>query len=166
MYDLMALAFEGDITRSATLMLGRDLTGLSFPESGFNGGWHGSSHHGDKPDNVANYAKMNRYHVQNLAYFCEKLRNIPEGDGTVLDHVLIYKGSNMGNSHRHAHEKCPVILVGGIDGTFKGNRHLVYPDQMSQDIRKTANMLLAILQLYGIERDSLGASTMPLPGLA
>jgi hypothetical protein len=166
MYDLMALAFEGDITRSATFMLGRDLTGLSFPESGFNGGWHGSSHHGDKPENVANYAKMNRYHVQNLAYFCEKLRNIPDGDGNVLDHVLIYKGSNMGNSHRHAHEKTPVILVGGIDGSFRGNRHLVYPDRVSQNVRKTANMLLAILHLYGIERDSIGVSYGPLSGLA
>ncbi len=159
MYDLMALAFEGDITRSATLMLGRDLTGTSFPESGFTGGWHGSSHHGDKPENVANYSKMNRYHVQNLAYFCEKLRNIPEGDGSVLDHVLIYKGSNMGNSHRHAHEKVPVILVGGIDGTFKGNRHIVFPDNK----QKTSNMLLSILHLYGIERDSIGTSTEPLP---
>ena len=82
MYDLMALAFEGDITRSATFMLGRDLSGASFPESGFTGGWHGSSHHGDKPENVANYAKMNRYHVQNLAYFAEKLSKIPDGDGT------------------------------------------------------------------------------------
>ncbi len=162
MYDLMALAFEGDITRSATLMLGRDLTGVSFPESGFNGGWHGSSHHGDKPENIANYAKMNRYHVQNLAYFCEKLRNIPEGDGTVLDHVLIYKGSNMGNSHRHAHEKCPVILVGGIDGTYKGNRHFVYPDTTDQSVRKAANMLLSVLHLYGIERESIGASTQAL----
>jgi hypothetical protein len=71
MYDLMALAFEGDITRSITLMLGRDLTGQSFPESGFTGGWHGSSHHGDKPDNIAQYAKINRYHVQNLAKFVE-----------------------------------------------------------------------------------------------
>jgi hypothetical protein len=81
MYDLMALAFEGDITRSITFMLGRDLSSQSFPECGFDGGWHGSSHHGDKPANIANYAKMNRYHVQNLAYFAEKLRNIPDGDG-------------------------------------------------------------------------------------
>jgi Protein of unknown function (DUF1552) len=162
MYDLMALAFEGDITRSATLMLGRDLSGTSFPESGFTGGWHGSSHHGDKPENVANYAKMNRYHVQNLAYFVEKLKNIPDGDGSVLDHVLIYKGSNMGNSHRHAHVKVPVILVGGIDGTFKGNRHIVFPD----DTQKTSNMLLSILRLYGIQRDSIGSSSGPLPGLA
>jgi len=171
MYDLMALAFEGDITRSQTLMLGRDLSGTSFPESGFNGGWHGSSHHGDKPENIANYAKMNRYHVQNLAYFVEKLKHIPDGDGSVLDHVLIYKGSNMGNSHRHAHEKVPVILVGGIDGNFKGNRHIVYPD----NVQRHSNMLLKLLHHYGIEqwsddggktmRDTLGDSTGPLAEL-
>jgi hypothetical protein len=162
MYDLLALAFEGDITRSATFMLGRDLSGASFPESGFNGGWHGSSHHGDKPENVANYARMNRYHVQHLANFIQKLKNTPEGDGTVLDHILIYKGSNMGNSHRHAHVKVPVILVGGIDGRFKGNRHIVFPD----DTQKTSNMLLSILHMFGIERDSIGQSSGPLPGLA
>jgi len=165
MYDLMALAFEGDITRSATYMLGRDLSGSSFPESGFNGGWHGSSHHGDKPENVMNYSKMNRYHVQNLAYFVDKLSKIKEGDGTVLDHILIYKGSNMGNSHRHAHQKVPVILVGGIDGTFKGNRHLVFPD----NTQRTSNMLVTLLHLYGIDMwatpngkgttDKLGSST-------
>ena len=159
MYDLMALAFEGDLTRSITFMLGRDLSGASFPESGFTGGWHGSSHHGDKPENVANYAKMNRYHVQNLAYFVDKLKNIPDGDGSVLDHVLIYKGSNMGNSHRHAHVKVPIILVGGIDGTFKGNRHIVYPDNKE----RTSNMLLSILHLYGIDQPSFGSSTAPLP---
>lgn len=165
MYDLMALAFEGDITRSITFMLGRDLSGASFPESGFTGGWHGTSHHGDKPENIANYAKVNRYHVQNLAYFVDTLSKIPDGDGTVLDHVLIYKGSNMGNSHRHAHEKVPVVLVGGIDGTFKGNRHLVFPD----NTQRTSNMLVSLLHLYGIDQwatpdgkattDKLGTST-------
>ena len=155
MYDLMALALEGDITRSITFMLGRDLSSATFPESGFVGAWHGTSHHGDKPENIANYAKVNRYHVQNLAYFCEKLKNIPDGDGTVLDHVLIYKGSNMGNSHRHAHEKVPVILVGGIDGTFKGNRHLVFPD----NTQRTSNMLLSILHLYGVDIERIGTST-------
>src|SRR5512132_72657 len=161
MYDLMALAFEGDITRSATFMLGRDLSGTSFPESGFTGGWHGTSHHGDKPENIANYAKVNRYHVQNLAYFVDKLSKIPDGDGTVLDHVLIYKGSNMGNSHRHAHEKVPVVLVGGIDGTFKGNRHLVFPD----NTQRTSNMLLSLLHLYGVDVDKIGTSTGPLKPL-
>ena len=158
MYDLMVLAFQADITRSATLMLGRDLSASSFPESGYEGGWHGTSHHGDIPDNKANYAKVNRYHVENLAYFCDRLRNIPDGDGNLLDHVLIYKSSNMGNSHRHAHEKVPVILVGGVDGTFKGNRHLVFPDATE----RTANLLLSILGLYGIERKSVGDSTGPL----
>jgi hypothetical protein len=155
MYDLLVMAFQADITRSATLMLGRDLSASSFPESGYEGGWHGTSHHGDIPENKANYAKVNRYHVENLAYFCEKLRNIPDGDGTLLDHVLIYKSSNMGNSHRHAHEKVPVILVGGVDGTFQGNRHLVFPDATE----RTANLLLSILRLYGIERKSVGDST-------
>ena len=158
MYDLMVMAFQADITRSATLMLGRDLSASSFPESGYEGGWHGTSHHGDIPDNKANYAKVNRYHVENLAYFCDKLRNVPDGDGTLLDHVLIYKSSNMGNSHRHAHEKVPVILVGGVDGTFKGNRHLVFPDATE----RTSNLLLSILGLYGIERKSVGDSTGPL----
>ncbi|HWF10768.1 MAG TPA: DUF1552 domain-containing protein [Bryobacteraceae bacterium] len=173
MYDLLALAFEGDLTRSATYMLGKDLSGASFPESGFNGGWHGSSHHGDKPDNVANYAKMNRYHVQNLAYFAEKLSKIPDGDGgTVLDNILIYKGSNMGNSHRHAHVKVPIILLGGIDGKFRGNRHIVFPD----NTERTSNMLLAVAHKYGIEKfpeydaagrqtglkESFGSSTKPI----
>ena len=158
MYDLMVMAFQADITRSATLMLGRDLSASSFPESGYEGGWHGTSHHGDIPDNKANYAKVNRYHVENLAYFCDKLRNVPDGDGTLLDHVLIYKSSNMGNSHRHAHEKVPVVLVGGVDGTFKGNRHLVFPDSTE----RTSNLLLSILGLYGIERKSVGDSTGPL----
>ena len=125
------------------------------PDSGHEGGWHGTSHHGDIPANKASYAKVNRYHVENLAYFCEKLQNIPDGDGNLLDHVLIYKGSNMGNSHRHAHEKVPVILMGGLDGTFKGNRHLVFRDSTE----RTSNLLLSILNLYGVERDSFGDST-------
>jgi hypothetical protein len=162
MFDLMGLAFEGDITRSITLMLGRDLTGQSFPESGFTGGWHGSSHHGDKPDNIASYAKMNRYHIQIMVPFLEKMKKTAEGDGTMLDHLLIYKGTNMGNSHRHAHEKVPVELIGGIDGKFKGNRHIVFPD----NVQRCSNMLLSILDLYGIHRESLGDSTGRLPGLA
>jgi hypothetical protein len=158
MYDLIALAFEGDITRSATFMLGRDLSSITHPESGFTGGWHGTSHHGDTPANIANYAKVNRYHVANLAYFMDKLSKIEDVEGTALDNVLIYKGSNMGNSHRHAHEKVPVILAGGIDGTFRGNRHISYPD----NVERTSNMLLSILHLYGIETDTFNNGTKPL----
>ena len=162
MYDLIAVAFQADITRVATFMLGRDLSSTNFPPCGWNGPWHGTSHHGDIPANKANYSKINRYHVQNLAYFCEKLRNIPDGDGNVLDHVLIYKGTNMGNSHRHAHEKIPIELVGGIDGRFKGNRHLVFPD----NTQRNSNMLLSILDLYDIHLDHIGDSTGRLPGFA
>ena len=158
MYDLIALAFEGDITRSATLMLGRDLSSITHPESGYTGGWHATSHHGDTPANISNYAKVNRYHISLLAYFAEKLRNIEDLEGNALDNSLIYMGSNMGNSHRHAHEKVPVVLVGGIDGTFKGNRHIAYPD----NVEKTSNMLLSLLHLYGIEMDSIGEGTSPL----
>ena len=160
MYDLMVLAFQADITRAQTLMLGRDLSGTTFPEAGYIGGWHGISHHGDIPANKAGYALVNRYHVENLAYFAEKLRNTPDGDGNLLDHVLIYKSSNMGNSHRHAHEKVPTILLGGIDGTFPGDRHLVFPD----NTQRCANLLLSILHMYGIERDGIGESmgTVPL----
>jgi hypothetical protein len=158
MYDLIALAFEGDITRSATYMLGRDLSSVTHPASGFTGGWHGTSHHGDQPANIANYAKVNRYHVANLAYFLDKLSKIEDVEGTALDNVLIYKGSNMGNSHRHAHEKVPVILAGGIDGTFKGNRHISYPD----NVERTSNMLLSILHLYGIDVPTFNGGTQPL----
>jgi hypothetical protein len=155
MYDIMWMAFQADITRSASLMLGRDVSISSFPASGFDGPWHGTSHHDDNPANKANYAKINRYHVENLAYFVAKLKNTPDGDGTLLDHTLILKSSNMGNSHRHAHEKVPTILVGGVDGTFKGNRHFVYPD----NTQRTSNLLLSILDLYGITLDSIGDST-------
>jgi hypothetical protein len=155
MYDLIALALQADITRAVTYMIGRDLSGTDFPEAGYLGGWHGMSHHGDIPSNKAGYAKVNRYHVATLAYFCEKLRNTPDGDGNLLDHVLIYKSSNMGNSHRHAHEKVPTILVGGIDGSFKGNRHLVFAD----NTERCANLLLSILDLFDIEQESIGEST-------
>jgi hypothetical protein len=158
MYDLIALAFEGDITRSATFMLGRDLSSITHPESGYTGGWHSTSHHGDTPANIANYAKVNRYHVANLAYFMDKLSKIEDIEGTALDNILIYKGSNMGNSHRHAHEKVPVILAGGIDGSFRGNRHISYQD----NVEKTSNMLLSILHLYGINVDSFNQGTNPL----
>jgi hypothetical protein len=97
--------------------------------------------------------------VENLAYFAGKLQEIPDGEGNLLDHVLIYKSSNMGNSHRHAHEKVPTILVGGLDGTLRGNRHIVFPDNR----QRCANLLLSILHLYGVERESIGESTGPLP---
>ena len=143
-------------------MLGRDLSSSNFPASGFNGAWHrivSSRRHSSEQGQLRQDKPIS---CQRLADFCEKLKNTPDGDGNVLDHVLIYKGTNMGNSHRHAHEKIPVELVGGVDGTFKGNRHLVFPD----NVQRNSNMLLSILDLYDIHLESIGDSTGHLPGLA
>jgi hypothetical protein len=155
MWDLTALAFQGDMTRVCTMMYGRDVTARTFPESGFDGPWHGSSHHDDVPERVKNYSKMNRYHVSLTAYLVKKLRDIKEADGTVLDHTLVYQGSNMGNSNRHAHERVPVILVGGLNGKMKGNYHYMY----KEGEQRTSNLLLSLLEKYDIQRDTLGDST-------
>jgi hypothetical protein len=162
-FDLAALAFRADITRVATLLGARDLTGRSypfpkgdlFPQGGVSVGFHGGSHHQDDPAQIKRYADLNRYHVSTLAYFAEKLRSIPDGDGTLLDHSLILYGTNMGNSNQHQHYDVPHILVGGANGLLKGNRHLAYE-------RKTVtsgNLLLSILEMYGIQKDQQGDST-------
>jgi hypothetical protein len=162
-FDLAALAFKSDITRVATLLGARDLTGRSypfpkselFPNGGVSVSFHGGSHHQDDPAQIRRYADLNRYHVSTLAYFAEKLRSIPDGDGTLLDHSLVLYGTNMGNSNQHQHYDVPHILVGGANGQLKGNRHLAYE-------RKTVtsgNLLLNVLDMYGIHQDQQGDST-------
>jgi hypothetical protein len=168
-YDLLALAFKADITRVATLLGARDLTnrvytfpkGPLFPEGGRSASFHGASHHQDDATQIRRYALINRYHVSTLAYFAEKLRSIPEGDGTLLDHSLILYGTNMGNSNQHQHYDVPHILVGGAGGKFKGNRHLHYERKSVT----TGNLLVSILDMYGIEKDVQGDSTGRLANL-
>ena len=154
-FDLLALAYQADITRVATLLYARDLTGRVYPESGTPISFHGGSHHAEDPAHIREFAKLNRYHVQTLAYFVDKLRKIPEGDGTLLDHSLMLYGSNMGNSNQHLHYDVPHVLIGGAGGRLKGDRHLAYPSRTVS----TSNMLLSVLGLYGIQRDSFGDST-------
>ena len=118
----------------ATLLGARDLTSRVypfpksslFPEGGTSVSFHGGSHHQDDPVQVRRYATLNRYHVSTMAYLAEKLRSIPDGDGTLLDHSLIVYGSNMGNSNQHQHYDVAHLLVGGAGGKLKGNRHLAY----------------------------------------
>jgi len=161
-YDLLALAFKADITRVATLLGARDLTarvftfpkGPLFPDGGTSVSFHSGSHHQDDPVQIKRYALINRYHVSTLAYFAQKLRSIPEGDGTLLDHSLILYGSNMGNSNQHHHFDVPHILVGGAGGQLKGNRHLAY----ERKTVTTGNLLLSLLDMYGIEKDVQGDS--------
>jgi hypothetical protein len=154
-FDLNALAFQGDITRVSTLLGARDLTGRAYPASGANGGFHGLSHHAERPDTIAEYSKLNRYHVACMAYFANKLKNTPDGDGTLLDHSLILYGTNMGNSNQHLHYDVPHILVGGASGQLKGGRHLAYPSKTVP----TGNLLLSVLDMYGIHQESIGDST-------
>jgi len=162
-FDLAALAFKSDITRVATLLGARDLTGRSypfpkselFPNGGVSVSFHGGSHHQDDPAQIRRYADLNRYHVSTLAYFAEKLRSIPDGDGTLLDHSLVLYGTNMGNSNQHQHYDVPHILVGGANGQLKGNRHLAY----ERKTVTTGNLLLNILDMYGIHQEQQGDST-------
>ena len=160
-FDLQALAFQADITRVSTVLYARDLTARTYPESGVTGGFHGLSHHAENPDIIATYAKINRYHVKCLAYFVDKLKKTPDGDGTLLDHSLIMYGSNMGDSNQHLHYEVPHVLIGGASGQLKGNRHLAYPAKSVT----SGNLLLSVLDLFGIRQDSIGDSTGRLSGL-
>src|SRR5579863_684585 len=160
-FDLQVLAFQADITRVSTTLYARDLTSRAYPESGTTTGFHGASHHAENPANILNYSKINTYHVKCLAYFAEKLKNVKEGDGNLLDHSLVLYGTNMGNSNQHLHFDVPHILVGGASGQLKGGRHISVPSKTVP----TGNLLLSILDLYGIHQENIGDSTGRMPGL-
>src|SRR5579871_6532218 len=161
-FDLLALAFQADITRVGTLLFARDLTGRTYPESEApTAGFHGASHHGEDPKRIAELSKINQYHVKMLAHLIDKLSKTKDGDGTLLDHSLVLYGSNMGNSNQHVHYDVPHVLVGGLNGKLKGGRHLQYPTKQVP----TGNLLLSILDLYDIHQDSIGDSTGRLENL-
>jgi len=155
-FDLLALAFQADITRVGTLLFARDLTGRTYPESEApTSGFHGVSHHGEDPRRIADLSKINQYHVKMLAHLIGKMAATNDGDGTVLDHSLVLFGSNMGNPNQHLHYDVPHVLVGGLNGRLKGGRHLAYPSKTVP----TGNLLLSILDMYDIHQDSIGDST-------
>src|SRR5262249_11547886 len=129
-FDLLALAFQADITRVGTLLFARDLTRRTYPESEApTVGFHDGSHHGEDPRRIEELSKINQYHVKMLAHLVERLANTADGDGTVLDHSLVLYGTNMGNSNQHIHYDVPHVLVGGLNGKLKGGRHLAYPSK-------------------------------------
>ncbi|HEV7715268.1 MAG TPA: DUF1552 domain-containing protein [Steroidobacteraceae bacterium] len=160
-YDLLALALQADITRVATVLYARDLTGRVYPESGTDISFHGGSHHAEDPGRVAQFARLNRYHVQMLAYLVKKLADIKEGEGSLLDHSLILYGSNMGNSNQHLHYDVPHVLVGGASGKLKGDRHLAFASRSVP----TSNLLLSVLDMFGAGVDNFGDSTGRLVGV-
>jgi hypothetical protein len=161
--DLTALAFQADVTRVVTLLGARDLTSKSYrlPDGTNSGSFHGLSHHAENPVTIREYALINRYHVSTLAYFAEKLRSIPDGDGTLLDHSLTLYGSNMGNSNQHQHFDVPNILMGGANGQLRGGRHVTYPSKTVT----TGNLLLSLMDMFGIHKDTQGDGTDRLAGL-
>lgn len=160
-FDLLALAFQADITRVATVLYARDLTGRVYPESGTDISFHGGSHHAEDPGRVAQYARLNRYHVQMLAYLVKKLAAAKEGSDSLLDHSLVLYGSNMGNSNQHLHYDVPHVLVGGASGQLQGDRHLAFASRSVP----TGNLLLSILNLFDVRADSFGDSTGRLEGI-
>ena len=160
-YDLLSLAFQADITRVATVLYARDLTGRVYPESGTDISFHGGSHHAEDPGRVAQYARLNRYHVQMLAYLVKKLNDIKEGNGTLLDRSLILYGSNMGNSNQHLHYDVPAVLIGGASGKMKGDKHLAFASRTVP----TGNLLLSILDKFDMGVDKFGDSTGRLQGV-
>ena len=161
-FDLLALAFQADITRVGTLLFARDLTNRTYPESEApTASFHGVSHHGEDPRRIAELAKINQYHVKMLAHLVANLAKTKDGDGTLLDRSLVLFGSNMGNSNQHVHYDVPHILIGGANGKLKGGRHLAYPSKTIP----TGNLLLSVLDRFDIHQDVIGDSTGRLENL-
>jgi hypothetical protein len=152
MTDLLALAFQTDLTRVFTFMMSREGSQRTFSQIGVPEPWHVTSHHGDKAEKVANNAKINVFCLQQVGRFLDKLRSTPDGDGTLLDHSMIFYGSGMANSNVHAIDPLPMVAVGG--GLGRGNRHLVLPKQT-----QIGNLWVSVAQHYGVELDHLGHST-------
>jgi hypothetical protein len=154
MFDLQVLAYRAEITRVSTFMLARDLSQRTFPQIGVPEPHHSVSHHGNNPTQIAKLAKINTYHASLMAYFFEKLRATPDGDGNLLDHSMIMYGSSMSNPNEHNHFPLPLLVAGGGAGQLKGGRHLKFPERTP-----IANLLLAVLDKSGIHMDTLGDST-------
>ena len=160
-FDLLALAFQADITRVATMLFARDLTGRVYPESGTNISFHGGSHHAEDPGQIKRFASSTAITCRCSPTWSRSSRDHKEGDGTVLDHSLILYGSNMGNSNQHLHYDVPAVLIGGAAGRLKGDRHLAYPSRTVP----TGNLLLSILDKFDVRADSFGDSTGRLEGV-
>lgn len=157
MYDLLALAWQTEITRVGTFLMAKELSNAVYPNSGVRDSFHILSHHSNNDDNKARFAILNRYHVGLFAYFLDRLQSLPDGDGTLLDHSLVLYGSGMSDGNAHDHDPLPVVLAGRADGTLEGNRHLVQPAQTPM-----SNLLLAVLDKLGCREDSFGDSTQRL----
>ena len=154
MFDLQVLAYQSDLTRVITFMLGRELSGRTYPQIGVPGSHHPTSHHRNDPEMYEMVATINEYHVRLFHYYLEKLRSTPDGDGSLLDHLLILYGAGMSDPNQHARTNLPLVLVGGGANAVRGGRHIAYPEDTPM-----ANLSLALLEMFGVHLDKLGIST-------
>ena len=153
MFDLMALAFQAEITRVSAFMMAREVSYRTFPQIGVPDPFHATSHHQDNPEKLEKLTKINTYHVSLIAYFLDKLRSKQDGDGTLLDHSLVLFGSSMSNSNVHNHAPLPVFVAGGACGRMKGGRHI-----KCQEDTPMANLLASTLIKAGLHEDHVGDS--------
>jgi hypothetical protein len=154
MFDLMALAYEADLTRVFTFMLNREASQLVFPNLGFNEPWHHVSHHGNEPEKLALLVKLNTFQIELFSRFLDRLKATPDGDGTLLDHSVLLWGSGMSDSNTHSPLDVPYLQVGKGAGAFAGNRHLA-----AAKGTQLANVMLTVAQKFGAEIDKFGVST-------
>jgi hypothetical protein len=153
MFDLQMLALQGNITRVVTFQLARETSNRTYPEIGVTDPHHPLTHHGNDPEKIAKVAKINRFHVSLFAEYLQKLGSTPEGDGSLLDHVLYLYGSGMGNPNVHDHVNLPIIVAGGAAGKMRGGRHIKY-----KEATPLANLHLTLLEKVGVRLDSFADS--------
>ncbi|MCH8268981.1 MAG: DUF1552 domain-containing protein [Acidobacteria bacterium] len=154
MIDLQVLAFQTDMTRVITFMTGREFGGRTYREIGIPDGHHSLTHHQYKQEKIDKVIRINIYHAKLLAYYLEKLQSTPDGDGSLLDHMVILYGSSLSDGNLHWHDNLPILLAGGGAGRIQGGRHLRYPQDTPMP-----NLLLTILDMLGVPVESLGDST-------
>ena len=160
MFDLLALAYQANVTRVFTFMLAREVSNRTYTQVGVPDGHHAISHHQNRAEKMEKNQKIQQYHAGLFAQFLEKLRSTSDGDGSLLDHSIILYGSNMSNSNSHNHFPLPNVVAGGGAGRLKGGRHLRYPDHTPM-----TNLLLTLLDKAGIALDGLGDSTEKMADL-
>ena len=157
MFDLQWLAYQGDVTRVTTFMIGREFSGRTYPEIGVPDAHHPISHHLRDPLRMEKCAKINRHHVSLFSEYVEKLRATPDGDGSLLDHVAIIYGAGMSEGNGHVPENLPILVVGGANGRIAGGRHVKFAKGTP-----LANFHLSMLDRFGVRIDQHGNSTGPL----
>ncbi len=153
-YDLMRVAFQGDITRVFTFLLGHEASSRSYAHIGVPEAHHSISHHANNPETLAKYAKIGTYQIAKLAEFAEKLRNTKEGDSNILENSLFYFGSGMSNGNVHDRKNPPALVLGHAGGRVKGNMHIAVEKE-----EPTANLLLGMGEAFGVEMEKMGTST-------